>query len=81
MDIGTVLSLGLAEHISRHPDNHPVEKLNEGDDAEAQEEAEEPSEAGDEVNRAHSDAPFKLWEVRCQVGYHETWVYHHEGLS
>ena len=57
----TSTSLGLAEHVSGHPDNDPVENLDEGDDAEAQEEAEEPSEAGDEVNRAHSDAPFKLW--------------------
>ena len=57
----TVLSLGLSEYVSRHPDDHPVEKLNEGGDAETQEEAKEPSKAGDEVNRAHSDAPFKLW--------------------
>ena len=61
MDIGTVLSLGLAEHISRHPDNHPVEKLNEGGDAEAQEEAKEPSKGSNEVHWSHPDAPLKLW--------------------
>ena len=64
MDIGTVLSLGLAEHISRHPENHPVEKLNEGDDAEAQEEAKESSKGSNEVHWSHPDAPLKLWGIQ-----------------
>ena len=64
MDIGTVLSLGLAEHISRHPDNHPVEKLNEGDDAEAQEKAKESSKGSNEVHWSHPDAPLKLWGIQ-----------------
>ena len=57
----TVLSLGLSEYVSRHPDDHPVEKLNEGDDAEAQEEAKEPSKGSNEVHWSHPDAPLKLW--------------------
>ena len=61
MDIGTVLSLGLAEYVSRHPDNHPVEKLNEGGDAEAQEEAKESSKGSNEVHWSHPDTPLKLW--------------------
>ena len=57
----TVLSLGLSECVSRHPDDHPVEKLNEGGDAEAQEEAKESSKGSNEVHWSHPDAPLKLW--------------------
>ena len=42
------------------PDNYPVENLDKGDDAEAEKEAEESSKRGDEVHRAHSDAPLKF---------------------
>ena len=47
-------------HTPRPPDNDPVDDLDEGDDAEAEKETEEPSERGDEVHRAHPDAPFKF---------------------
>ena len=57
----TVLSLGLSEYVSRHPDDHPVEKLNEGGDAEAQEEAKESSKGSNEVHWSHPDASLKLW--------------------
>ena len=45
---------------SRPPDNNPVDDLDKGDDAEAEKEAEESSKRGDEVHRAHPDAPFKF---------------------
>ena len=48
------------EHIPSEPSNSPVHNLDEGDDAEAKAESKQASEGGDEVNRAHSDAPFKL---------------------
>ena len=48
-------------HDSRPPDNYPVDDLDKGDDAEAEKEAkDEPSKRGDEVNRAHLDAPLKF---------------------
>ena len=49
------------ENVSGHPDDDPVENLNEGDDAESKTEAKESSKGGDEVHRTHSDAPLKLW--------------------
>ena len=54
-------SFGLAEHVSGHPDNDPVENLDEGDDAEAEEEAKESSKGSNEVHWSHPDAPLKLW--------------------
>ena len=48
------------EHIPNEPGNSPVHDLDEGDDAEAKAEPKQASEGGDEVNRAHSDAPLKL---------------------
>ena len=48
------------EHIPREPGNSPVHNLDEGDDTEAKAEPKQASEGGDEVNWAHSDAPFKL---------------------
>ena len=47
-------------NASRPPDNDPVDDLDEGDDAEAEKEAEESSKRGDEVHRAHPDAPLKF---------------------
>ena len=44
----------------RPPDNYPVDDLDKGDDAEAEKEAEESSKRGDEVHRAHPDAPLKF---------------------
>ena len=48
------------ENVSGHPDDDPVENLNEGDDAESKTEAKEPSEGGNKVDRTHSDASLKL---------------------
>ena len=48
------------EHIPGEPGNSPVHNLDEGDDAEAKAEPKQASEGGNEVNRAHSDAPLKL---------------------
>ena len=48
------------QHASRSPDNQPVENLDKGDDAEAEKEAEESAKGGDEVHRAHLDAPLKF---------------------
>ena len=45
---------------SRPSDNDPVDDLDEGDDAETEKEAEESSKRGDEVHRAHPDAPLKF---------------------
>ena len=47
-------------HASRPPDNDPVDDLDEGDDAEAEKEAEESSKRGDEVHWAHPDAPLEF---------------------
>ena len=47
-------------HVSRPLDYYPVDDLNKGDDAEAEKEAEESSKRGDEVHRAHLDAPLKF---------------------
>ena len=44
----------------RPSDNDPVDDLDEGDDAEAEKKAEESSKRGDEVHRAHLDAPLKF---------------------
>ena len=48
------------EHIPGEPSNSPVHNLDKGDDAEAKAEPKQASKGGDEVNRAHSDAPLKL---------------------
>ena len=48
------------EHIPGDHSNSPVHNLDEGDDAEAKAEPKQASKGGDEVNRAHSDASFKL---------------------
>ena len=53
-------SLSLVQHGSGPPDNYPVDDLDKGDDAEAEKEAEESSKRGDEVHRAHLDAPLKF---------------------
>ena len=50
-------SLSSVHHTPRPPDNDPVDDLEEGDDAEAEKEAEESSKRGDEVHWAHPDAP------------------------
>ena len=44
----------------RPPDNDPVYDLDEGDDAEAEKEAEESSKRGDEVHWSHPDAPLEF---------------------
>ena len=44
----------------RPPDNNPVDDLDKGDDAEAEKKAEESSKRGDEVHRAHPDAPLEF---------------------
>ena len=54
------ISLFPVQHVSRTPDNQPVENLDKGDDTEAEKEAEESSKRGDEVHRAHLDAPLKF---------------------
>ena len=54
------ISLFSVQHVSRPPDNYPVDDLDKGDDAEAEKEAEESSKRGDEVHRAHLDAPLKF---------------------
>ena len=48
-------SLSLVQHVSRPPDNYPVDDLDKGDDAEAEKEAEESSKRGDEVHWPHLD--------------------------
>ena len=50
----------LSDHISGQSSNDPVENLNEGDDAESKAEAKEASKRGNELHRAHPDAPLKL---------------------
>ena len=50
------ISLFSVQHVSRPPDNYPVDDLDKGDDAEAEKEAEESSKRGDEVHWAHLDA-------------------------
>ena len=55
------------EHIPGEPSNSPVHNLDEGDDAEAKAEPKQASERGDEVDGAHSDAPFKLWEGQSKL--------------
>ena len=54
------ISLFSVQHISRPPENYPVDDLDKGDDAEAEKEAEESSKRGDEVHRAHPDAPLEF---------------------
>ena len=51
------ISLFSVQHVSRPPENYPVDDLDKGDDAEAEKEAEESSKRGDEVHWAHPDAP------------------------
>ena len=53
-------SLSPVHNASRPPDNNPVDDLDKGDDAEAEKEAEESSKWGDEVHRAHPDAPLEF---------------------
>ena len=48
------------EHIPGEPGNSPVHNLDEGDDAETKAEPKQAFEGGDEVDGAHSNAPFKL---------------------
>ena len=48
------------KHIPSEPGNSPVYNLDEGHDAETKAEPKQASEGGDEVDRAHSDAPLKL---------------------
>ena len=47
-------------HASRPSYNNPVDDLDEGDNAEAEEEAKESSKRGNEVHRAHPDAPLEF---------------------
>ena len=48
------------ENVSGHPDDDPVENLNEGDDAESKTEAKESSKGGDEVHRPNPNASLQL---------------------
>ena len=54
------ISLFSVHHVSRPPENYPVDDLDKRDDAEAEKEAKESSKRGDEVHRAHLDAPLKF---------------------
>ena len=54
------ISLFSVHNVSWPPDNYPVDDLDKGDDAEAEKEAEESSKRGDEVHRAHPDAPLEF---------------------
>ena len=47
-------------HASRPSYNNPVDDLDKRDDAEAEKKAEESSKRGDEVYRAHPDAPLEF---------------------
>ena len=53
-------SFSIVQHVSGPPYNYPVDDLDKGDDAEAEKEAEESSKRGDEVHRAHPDAPLEF---------------------
>ena len=53
-------SLSSVHQAPRPPDNDPVDDLDKGDDAEAEKEAEESSKRGDEVHRAHPNAPLEF---------------------
>ena len=48
------------EHVSGRLDNHPVENLNEGDDAESKKESKDASQGGDELHGTHPHAPLKF---------------------
>ena len=43
------------------PEDGPVDQLHQGDDGEAQAEAEQAAQGGEELYRAHPDPPLQLW--------------------
>ena len=55
------MSLFYVQHVSRPPDNYPVDDLDKGDEAEAEKESEESSKRGDEVHWPHLDASLIFW--------------------
>ena len=53
--------LGVGDKVSTEPDPKPVEDFHGGDEAEAEAEAEEAADVGDELKHGHPLRPLVLW--------------------